>query len=116
MLRRMTVSSDNPPDPPANFDLLTVDDPPESIWQFVDAVAEPAEARLVTLQQIFGKARRTVEAQPFMRRLEPCIRGEVPAHQIFRARDPELDVEASYQPSGKTNVIGVHMRDDYALD
>ena len=31
-------------------------------------------------------------------------------------RNPEFDVELSHQPAGETDVIGMHMRDDHALD
>src|SRR5579864_1648826 len=112
----MAVSSDNPPDPASNFDLLTVDDAAERIGEFVDAVAETTETRLVALQKVIGKTRGAVKAQPFVRRFEPRVRGEVPAHQIFGAGDPQLDVESAHKPSGKTDMVRVHMGDDDALD
>src|SRR5262249_253895 len=115
MLRRMPVAADHAPGVWADLDRVTLDDAVEGIGQPVDSHAEAAESRAIILEHLFGEPRRAIEAQGLRRRFLTGVGREIAAHQEFRARDPEFDVEFSHQPAGEADVIGVHVRNDYTL-
>ena len=95
-----------------NLNLIVLLYPLIGLRQRMNMLAETTKTRAIALQRFLTKTGGAVETKPFFGNRFTGITGHGAAHQIIGARHMKISVEMIDQPTGKPDMVGVHMGDD----
>ena len=116
MLRAVAAAHDHLPVVRADAQHVAVLHAPEAVGHRVDQLAEVAEPGLVALPCRLAPAGPAVEGEGIGGRFAAGVADQRAAVQVLEARHPELAIELARQPARHADMVGVHVRDDHALD